>query len=231
MKNKALIDALEQRYLTIEHDGGYVLYDKERSGHRNQHLYLGKFYLSTNGDKYSFNNEYYTSVEDMVGAMEEYNKTLPFDSEIYNPLFKKSYMIECALHDYLTSLGFKMYWHDCRHYELRDAYMQTLCHVVFDVKDGRTTGKIKRLITEDRWTEAPFDGLDSAISACNTILATYCASINAIAMNVLNALTNSRCTSMLDMTFDLNSLSVYTEDAKQKTIEHLEQELKRLKGE
>lgn len=50
-------------------------------------------------------------------------------------------------------------------------------------------------------------------------------------MNVLNALTESRASQVLDVTFDVKKLSAYKEDAKQKTIEQLENELKRLKGE
>ena len=49
-------------------------------------------------------------------------------------------------------------------------------------------------------------------------------------MNVLDGLTSARASEVFDKTFDVRSLSTYTADAKQKTIEMLENELKKLKG-
>ena len=48
-------------------------------------------------------------------------------------------------------------------------------------------------------------------------------------MNTLNKLTESRSAKILDKKFDIQTMTIYTEDATQKTIDFLESELKRLK--
>ena len=84
LKNN-LLNAFGERYHTIECNGGYVLYDKERESKRSNEYYLGWFYLASDGKSYVFNDDYYNNVDDLVNAMDEYNKTLPFDQDIYNP--------------------------------------------------------------------------------------------------------------------------------------------------
>lgn len=230
MATKKLLKTFDKRYQIIEHDGGYILYDKEGKSNRANALYLGKFYLSTDGEKFSFNGTYYDTVDGLINAMEEHNKTLPFDAEIYNPMYRKHCMIEMALHDYLKSLGL-MWDFNKQNYYIIDIYGQPICSVFYDVTEDTTEGRVVRYIRDGQWTEIPFTDLDSAVGAVNEILALYCISINAITMNVLNGLTNARSSLILDKTFSVKTLSVYTEDAKQRTIEYLENELKRLKGE
>ena len=233
-KDKNLLEALGERYFTIEHDGGYCLYDKERPAKRSNYKYIGRFYVSSNKKQYVFNEEYYNDVESMVNAMDEYNSTLPFDIEIYCPLFKNSYRIECALHDYLSSLGFETHFGRSSYF-LYDCYGQTICELLVCVKDGTTKGVITRYIDspdKDKKlsTDSPFADLDSAIASVNTILATYVASVNSVAMNVLGKITNSRSSLLLDSTFDVRKMSKFTEDGREKMIEVLEMELKYLKG-
>ena len=231
-KRKQMLEAFGERYQLIEHDGGWLLYDKEGYSTRANALYLGIFYISTDNTRYSFRGDYYNTVDELIKATEAYNKTLPFDAEIYNPSYRKHCMVEMALHCYLKSLGFKMSWRRDDIYYIEDPYGQRICAIQVEVKEDTTSGRISRLIpNSDKWTDAPFTDLDSAIGAVNSILSMYCLSINAITMNVLNALTESRAAQVLDVTFDVKKLSAYKEDAKQKTIEHLEKELKRLKGE
>ena len=56
------------------------------------------------------------------------------------------------------------------------------------------------------------------------------ASVDAAAMNVLNKITNSRSALLLDTTFNVRTLSTFTEDGRQRMIEALEKELEQLKG-
>ena len=238
-KENNLLDALGERYEVIEHDGGYCLYDKRRPAQRSNYKYIGKFYISSDKHRYAFNDKYYKDVETMVKAMDEYNTTLPFDIDIYNPLFKNSYRIECALHDYLYSLGFAMeygrgYKRE-RRFVLNDCYGQCICDLTVYVEENTTTGMIRRNIltpNKDKEinTNSPFVNLDSAIASVNTILASYIASVNSVAMNVLNKLTHSRSALLLDTYFYTRTLSKFTEDGRQKMIEVLEKELAELKG-
>lgn len=241
-KRKQMLEAFGERYHLIEHDGGWLLYDKEGHSKRANALYIGIFYISTDNTRYSFRGDYYDTVDKLIQAMEAYNKTLPFDAEIYDPSYRKNWFVRTAFHDYMESIGFvrvdkrMLGQPDYDFYVLKDGDGQEICEIYITVKEDTTTGKVRRNIKNEdegkvRWTESEFTDLDSAIGAVNSILSVYCLSINAITMNVLNALTESRASQVLDVTFDVKKLSAYTEDAKQKTIEHLEKELKRLKGE
>ena len=226
MKKKTLLDKLGERYYTIEHNGGYLLYDKEGKAKRANMLFKGLFYLASSGKSYVFQEEYYETPEELIHAMEEWAKTLPFDVELYNPSFKKSYMIECAVHDYLESLGFVR---DGRTCTLSDASGKELCTIECKVEDGKPCGTITRSVSENSWQEAKFTDLDSAIGACNILLSTYCLMVNSLVTGMMSKMTNHRASIFLTKTFDMMTLSVHAEDAKQKAIEQLEAELKRLK--
>ena len=238
-KDKILLDALGERYKVLEHDGGYCLYDKQRPAKRSNAKYIGKFYISSDKKQYAFNDKYYKDVESMVKAMDDYNATLPFDADIYCPIFKNSYRIEIALYDYLESLGLTTERGVGGRYGTRyiknDCFGQCICDLNVWVKDETTEGVITRnIITPDKskefTTDSPFNDLDSAIASVNTILATYVASINAAAMNILNKITHSRSALLLDTTFDVRNLSRFVEDGRVKMIEVLEKELEQLKG-
>lgn len=238
-KDKSLLDALGERYEVLEHDGGYCLYDKERPAKRSNAKYIGRFYISSDKKQYAFNDKYYKDVESLVAAMDAYNATLPFDSDIYCPIYKNSYRIEIALYDYLESLGFTTdRWTGVRHgtrYIKNDCFGQCICDLTVWVKDETTEGVITRnILTPDKskefTTDSPFADLDSAIASVNTILATYVASIDAAAMNILNKITHSRSALLLDTTFDVRNLSKFVEDGRMKMIEVLEKELEQLKG-
>lgn len=234
-KDKHLLDALGERYTTIEHDGGYCLYDKQRPAKRSNSKYIGKFYIASDKTQYAFRDNYYKDVESLVAAMDAYNATLPFDADIYNPLFRSNYRIECALCDYLESLGFESLRRSREStFVLNDCYGQRICELTIFVKEDTTEGVITRhILTRDQFkqytTDSPFTDLDSAIASVNSILATYVASINACATNLLSKITTSRSALLLDKTFDLQKLEVYTEDARAKMIEVLEKELAELK--
>ena len=234
MRPRKLLKLFSNNYTTIENDGGFCLYD--RYCKRGNAKFLGKFYISTDGKKFVFNEEEYDTVESLVKAMDDYYSTMPFDSEIYNPLYRKNFRVEMALHDYLLSLGFKMSW-DSRLscYYLEDVYSQKICEVSFDVKDDTTVGVVTKYILADdnsknRSIKVPFDSLDSAIGAVNSILGTYCLALNAQMIKLLDSLTSSRATTMLDVTFNLTELKQTVDDAKANMIKHLEEELEKLKG-
>lgn len=230
-----MIAAFGERYKTIEHDGGYLLYDKEAQSRIATMHYIGQFYLSTDLTQYTYHETRYSTPEEVIQAMDDYNKTLPFDIEIYNPVYRKNYFIDQAVRQYLESVGFEIaLWDSYKGttYNLKDAYNENLCVINVEVEEDTTKGTVCRQFQDSsRWTEVSFTDLDSAIGACNSIIAMHLACLNARAMKTLNGLTESRASCVLNKKFDIKTLAVYTEDAKQKTIEYLEAELKRLKGE
>lgn len=231
LKNN-LLNAFGNRYHTIECNGGYVLYDKERKSKRSNKYYIGRFYIASDGKSYVFNDDYYNTVEALVAAMDEYNKTLPFDQDIYNPIYRKHIGIELALHDYLTDAGFKMSRSINNEYILEDAYGYELCRISFDIREDSTEGIIWRKVPGAfKWTECPFHDLESAIGACNSILSSYLLLVNSVVTNTLSKLTTSRASEVYDRTFDIKTFTTYTENGKENAIKLLEDELRRLKGE
>lgn len=166
MKKKTLLDKFGARYYIIEHNGGYLLYDKEGKARRANMLFKGLFYLASSGKSYVFQEEYYETPEELIHAMEEWAKTLPFDVELYNPSFKKSYMIECAVHDYLESLGFVRDGRTCtlsdatgRNFAPSSAKWKTESHAVpLHGQSSTTVGRKRSLRT---WTRL-------------SVLATFC---------------------------------------------------------
>ena len=234
-KEKKLLSAFGDRYFVFENNGGYCLYDKQVSSKRSNYKFLGKFYISTNNKKYIFNDDEYIDVNSLILAMDEYNKTLPFDTEIYDPMYRKHCRIEYALHDYLKSLGFTMSWeHNEPIYCLNNIYGEPICEVGFECKEDTTEGKIIKYIKgNDKYTssyiEVPFDGLDDAIGACNSFLSSYLLTLNSKSINVIDNLTKSRTNKMLKNTFDFTTLTEHVEDEKKHLIECLEKELETLK--
>lgn len=230
-KKNSIIKTFPERYTCYEHDGGYLLYDKEGESQRATSLFKGKFYVSTDGKQFSFNDNYYKTVEELVTAMDEWAKTLPFNVEIYNPIYRSNYKIECAIHDYLKSLGFEMSWeHNTDVYILKDHYGREICSFFIEVEEDTTKGVIRHYVASDRWVETPFTDMDSAIGACNIMIVSYCGVMNAQLTKLLSTLTASRQATMLDKTFNMRKLTITIEDAKAKTIKWLEEELERLKN-
>lgn len=230
-KQQAMLDAFGDRYAVLEHNGGYLVYDKERQA---KYAYIGKFYLSTDDGGYVYHEDRYSTVESLVSAMDAYNATLPFSSEIYDPVYRKHVMIEYALHDYLISLGLEFQWGrgdgKWSVYLLKDTYRETICEIAFMVNEDTTTGTVMRALRGDKWVESSFTDLDSAVGAVNSILAASLSMINAKVSGVLSAMTASRSSEILNKTFDVRQMSTFVEDGKAKAIEYLEKELRALKG-
>lgn len=229
---KKLITALGDKYSAIECGNWYCLYDKTQAGRQTVHPFIGKFSLTKDNKRYVFNENTYDSVDALVVAMEEYNKTLPFSIENYNPLYRKHVFIELCLNEYLIGLGFESKFRSYEAlYVLNDAYGETVCRLVVNTKDDTTEGSITRSISESRWQEVPFTDLESAIAACNTLISVHCALVDAKMVSVLHGLTNARANVLMNKVFDVKSLSIIASDAKAQAIAYLEEELKRLKGE
>lgn len=232
-QKKGMLNALGDRFTTIEHDGGYLLLDKEQEAHLTQQSYgkyIGKIYLASSGNYYVYRDIHYRNVDNLLKAIEEYNATLPFDIEIYNPSYLPSYKIEAGLHQYLKSIGFTNV-SERDTYELKDLYGHSICTLYFSVDSDTAEGKVTRSCGGHKWQDSEFTDLDSAVAAVNSLVATYLACVQAQVMNALNLLMSSRATKILDHTIANNGFDEYITNAKEKAITYLEQELKRLKEE
>ena len=232
-KQKALLDALGNRFTTIEYDGGYLLLDKEQKATLTQQSYgkyIAKIYLSSDGDYYVYQDVRYKDKDTLLTAIEEYNATLPFSVEIYNPSFIPSYRIEAGLSQYLRSLGFVHDW-GTEGYTLKDAYGISVCNIVVDVDRDSTNGKVTKVISSSQWQDAEFTDLTTAVAAVNSLISLSFSCLQAQTMNVLKNMTSSRVTKILDHKLVNNGMEEYITNAKDEAIAYLEQELKRLKEE
>ena len=233
-----LIRPFDDTFWIIPHDGGYCLYDRTRYCKRANAQYLGKFYISSGSDRYVFRDEYYEDAKSLICAMDKYNATLPFSPEIYDPTYRKNCQIEMASYDYLTSLGFKKL-NDLGIFKdifiLNDAYEQKICELEIETVKDTTRGVVRRWIYQNKWDgkviEVPFINLETAIGAINSQLANYTMLLHAQLLNLYEDMTKERATIVLDNTYDKAKGTSQYKDARQKTIEYLEKELKRLKGE
>lgn len=230
-KKKTLLEAFGNRFTTLEHDGGYLLLDKEAPAHLTQQSYgkyIGKVYLSTDADYYVYHDVRYKTIEDLLKAINEYNATLPFDIEIYNPSFIPSFRIEAGVHEYLKSLGFMHEWGQDA-YTLKDLYGTIISQIIFEVDRDTCEGKVTRLINSNRWQDAEFKDLDSAVAAVNSLVSVHLSCLQIQTMNSLKALTSSRTAKILDHKLINNGMVEYVTNAKEEAIAYLEQELQRLK--
>lgn len=235
-KQQVLLDAFGDNFVIIANNGGYCLYDKTRYCKRANAQYIGKFYLSNAIDKYIFQDRPYESVESLVGAMDKYNTTLPFSPEVYDPTYRPNHQIEMAVYDYITSLGFKRIQPKGsiqEMYELNEAFGQKVITIELITNKDTSEGIIRRWVYNNQESaqmiDAPFKDLESAIGALNSLLAAYCSMLQVQMLNMFKNMTTARCSIMLDSSFDMKRADMQTKDARQETIEFLEQELKRLK--
>lgn len=234
IQKKAMLDALQSRYHTIEWDGGYNLYDKTKPARfTNAGDFVAQVYLNNECTKYVYNKKRYDSVEDLSKAIDEYIVTLPFYWGNYDPCYKECYFIERCIRDYMERLGYELVWdpgrNDNGHYVIKGVYGDIISEWNISVDYDKSTGSIYKFLTKFQWVENKFDGLDDAIGAINATIAPECLAKGGSMISVLEKMSNDRAGSA--SIGSIQGCNVYIENQKQKTIERLEMELKRLKGE
>lgn len=224
---KTLLGNFADKYALLECQGGYCLYDKERKAPRSKYKYLGLIYLSIKDNGYVFEKNVYKDVKSLVDAIDKYNANLPFDTDIYNPIYRLDYRIKMAIHDYLESMHFKNDMHSDGLYFLEDAYKQRIFTLNVRVnEDG--SGIIFQKIKESSQLECAFADLWSAISAVSTIVGSYLITVQGIIAQSLHIMTTSR-TNISEVGFNWHTLEPYSSDVTEKTIELLQSEIDRLK--
>lgn len=113
------------------------------------------------------------SPEELIKLIEEYNKTRICPSYCYSPTSTSWFNIQNAFTWYLKSLGF----HKDTSYHgtfmiMTNIYGEEISRIYIDLpKDDSYNGSIIRYFNKGfSWIEAPFDSVDSMISAINSIL-------------------------------------------------------------
>jgi hypothetical protein len=83
---------------------GYLLHGE--GGKRTPYKYLAT--VKKKRDKFCVDGFPFTKdIGVLIEQIKEYHKTLPFDSEYYNPLYRKGVLEDLVVYDYLDSIGFR----------------------------------------------------------------------------------------------------------------------------
>ena len=234
-KKKALIDALKPRYYVFEWEGGYNLYDTTKPARQTQcGDFVAQIYLSNDYTKYVYNKKRYDSVEELSKAIDEYIVTLPFYWGNYDPSYKECWFIERCIREYMERLGYELIlWDECKpnrngSYVIKGIWGEAISEWRIEVDFDKTTGSIYKFISDFRWVENKFDGLDEAIGAINAMLIPECLTKGGAMTSVLEKMTSERAGSV--SLGSIQGYNVHIENQRQVIIEKLEEELKRLKG-
>lgn len=232
----AMIEALKPHYYVLPWEGGYNLYDTTKPAkYTNVGDFVAQIYLSNDYTKYVFNKRRYETVEELSKAIDEYIVTLPFYWGNYDPSNRESHFMEICIREYMERLGYELILFDYKtpykdgHYVIKDLWGSVISEWGIKVDFDKSTGSIYKLLNDFRWIENKFDGLDDAIGAINAMLIPECLTKGGSMTSVLENMTSSRAGSV--SLGSVQGFSVSVEDQKQKIIQKLEEELKRLKGE
>ena len=143
MARKKLIKAFdEEKYSVFEWEGLYLIYDKTKKGKKTSNLYIGAFALTSDNKLYVFQGNEYADIQSLLKAMEEYNNSLPFNHELYCPVYKKSYFITECIYEYLNRIGLTQLKGCSDIYTIYDLYGNEMFTLSVHVNDGEEVGKV-----------------------------------------------------------------------------------------
>lgn len=234
---------LKDAYYAVRIDGRYDLYDKDpKSGCRSCHKYRGSVVYDSKNQSVMFNGQRYTTIQALDNALKEWEKSLPFSVENYNPMFNGKYRTELCIGDYLQSIGFvynrydgftKSLMYILNHY---NPYFskQVAVEMIVKVDNSGKNGSISlHYQRSSSFVTSDFVSLEEAIAAINSLVEPLLLCGASDMINKHKKMSKQRKTANLGeiITGNFRTLQTYSEDLKAKTIEALEEALKRLKEE
>lgn len=234
---------LKDAYYAVRIDGRYDLYDKDpKSGSRSCHKYLGSVVYDSKNQSVMFNSQRYTTIQALDNALKEWEKSLPFSVENYNPMFNGKYRTEQCLRDYLEGIGFvdngfdgftKSMMYILNHY---NPYFskQVAVEMLVKVDDSGKNGSISLHYQQNSsFVTSDFESLEEAIATINSLIEPILLCGASELINKHNKMSKQRKKANLGeiITVNFRTLQTFSEDFKAKTIEALEEALKRLKEE
>lgn len=234
---------LKDAYYAVRIDGRYDLYDKDpKSGSSSCHKYLGSVVYDSKNQSVMFNGQRYTTIQALDNALKEWEKSLPFSVENYNPMFNEKYRTERCIGDYLQSIGFV--YNGCDGFTKSSLYIlnhynpyfskQVAVEMLVKVDDsGKTSSISLHYRQSSSFVTSDFDSLEEAIATINSLIEPLLLCGASEFINKHNKISKQRKKANLGeiITVNFRTLQTYSEDLKAKTIEALEEALKRLKEE
>lgn len=92
-----------ERYSIIKRDGKYCLYDTDQLGRLTPNKYVG--YLTKKGNNYYLPNG--NKVVNLEQQLADYEQSLPYNVEYYNPTYREGIFEEFVIHRWLIDNNFK----------------------------------------------------------------------------------------------------------------------------
>lgn len=214
----------------------YNVYDgTPNSGKCLQNKFLGIIYYDSKKQDVVFNNVIYNNAIMLEKALFDWALDLPWCSDYYDPTFRVGIKETYIIRDYLKSLGFEYVNGDRFTLSGINHFFDTVyIDVIVKVDDDATSGTImfnSPKTGDYAWVEEKFVDLDDALGKLNMLIGSQLLVSAAWALDIQSKLTNN--TANIEGTsnkFNVKSMSVYTENTKDKLIAKLEDTLNALKS-
>lgn len=173
-----LKELLSNKYTLIEHPNKghknfYCLHDNNTTSIYSNIPYVATIKIIPKG--YMFNSELYKTVEELSKAINDYNKTLEYPTDFYDPWLNDWYKEQSKLAYYIKSLGFEetnweyFYGNEYRTYAIKDIYDIDRFRFTVSFKGDSMKGQVF-ISSNNSLISVDFNDLGSAIKAVNTIL-------------------------------------------------------------
>lgn len=203
-------------------------------------VYLGSATAEIKKKKvvYTFMDNEYNSVAELVDAFEKYNMTLPYPSQCYDPMYRNAAKVEMKVDYYLSEvLGLEGCIDNGKSiYLLKNPYKVELIKIQVDLSDkdndnGSFKGEIIRSMGFSAYRSVVFSTEKEFIDGVNSIVASEMLCTATMTVKVLdNRLGTTKFDNVEFTQIDMSTFKTYVTNEKEHLIQLLEDALNTLKS-
>lgn len=203
-------------------------------------VYLGSATAEIRKGKvvYTFMDNEYGNVAELVDAFEKHNATLPYPSPCYDPMYRNAARVEMKVDYYLNDvLGLERCMDKGICYFVKNPYKVELIRICVELSDedndaGGFKGEITRSMGFSSYRSVKFSTEEEFIDGANSIIASEMLCTAEMAVKVLdNRLGATKFDNVEFTKIDMYTFRTYVTNEKEHIIQLLENALKTLKGE
>lgn len=234
------LEDLKKEFRVVTLDGKYYVYNKEfGSSDYSNYKYLCNLDKSGNKFKIVGTDQYYSNVEDLKTAIQNYVDSLPFNCEFYNPQYREGYFESAVVNDYLRKQGFKSdgnHWGGIEGFclELKNIYGGKSNKIQITISGLDYINEISETVDISLWTSSyswisqtvKRDAVE-IIKAINSIVKPLLLTDGINNVNESDKYNVEKFTASINE-FDLGSLTKYSKEYKHELKEKLQQILETL---
>ena len=201
--------------------------------------------IKTDNKHLEYNGKSYSDTESLIKDITEYNGTLQFPADYYNPDYRLWASVDMKINWYLSSyLGMTRHTngvsYDTNEYVLRDSLGDLITSISYNVyhdnsDNGRTegSGTITKTTSDGKWISTPFKDAEDAVRQINTFMCSDMLMKGKMAFDMLDKVRGNFSDMKDAKVYDKNDLfrSIMNPDSfKEKIIPILEDLLSKLKA-